>query len=83
MDVFAFPSRTDTYGNVVLEALASGVPAVVTDSGGPRFIVRDSETGFVARDLHEFAARIQSLATRPAQPETMRAAGRAHAMTAS
>ena len=35
MDVFAFPSRTDTYGNVVLEALASGVPAVVTESGGP------------------------------------------------
>jgi phosphatidylinositol alpha 1,6-mannosyltransferase len=83
MDVFAFPSRTDTYGNVVLEALASGVPAVVTDSGGPRFIVRDSETGFVARDLHEFAACIQSLATRPAQRETMRAAGRAYAMTAS
>ncbi len=83
MDVFAFPSRTDTYGNVVLEALASGVPAVVTDSGGPRFIVRDGETGFVARDLQELAARIQSLATRPAQRETMRAAARAHAMTAS
>jgi phosphatidylinositol alpha 1,6-mannosyltransferase len=83
MDVFAFPSRTDTYGNVVLEALASGVPAVVTDGGGPRFIVRDGETGFVARDLHEFAAHIRGLATRPAQRETMRAAGRAHAMTAS
>ncbi len=54
MDIFAFPSRTDTYGNVVLEALASGVPAVVTDSGGPRFIVRDGETGFVARDPQEF-----------------------------
>src|SRR5271165_4000177 len=83
MDVFAFPSQTDTYGNVVLEALASGVPAVVTDSGGPRFIVRDGETGFVARDLQELAARIQSLATRPAQRETMRAAACAHAMTAS
>ena len=39
MDLFAFPSRTDTFGNVVLEALASGVPAVVTDGGGPKFIV--------------------------------------------
>ena len=35
MDVFAFPSRTDTFGNVILEALASGVPAVVTADGGP------------------------------------------------
>ena len=83
MDVFAFPSKTDTYGNVVLEALASGVPAVVTDSGGPRFIVRPGETGFVARNLQEFCASIQNLATRPAQRENMRAAVRTHAMTAS
>ncbi len=83
MDVFAFPSRTDTYGNVVLEALASGVPAVVTDSGGPRFIVRDGETGFVARDLQGFAVFIEDLATHPAKRETMRASARSHAMTAS
>jgi len=82
MDVFAFPSRTDTYGNVVLEALASGVPAVVTDGGGPRFIVRDGETGFVARDLKELAARVRSLAMMAAQRETMRAAARSRAMTA-
>jgi phosphatidylinositol alpha 1,6-mannosyltransferase len=83
MDVFAFPSHTDTYGNVVLEALASGVPAVVTNGGGPRFIVRAGETGFVARDLQEFSSDIQTLATRPAQRETMRAAARTFAMTAS
>jgi phosphatidylinositol alpha 1,6-mannosyltransferase len=45
MDVLVFPSHTDTFGNVVLEALASGVPAVVTPDGGPKFIVRDGETG--------------------------------------
>ncbi len=55
MDVLAFPSQTDTYGNVVLEALASGVPAVVTNGGGPRFIVRSGETGFVTKDLPSFA----------------------------
>lgn len=54
MDVFTFPSRTDTFGNVVLEAFASGVPAVVTDAGGPKFIVRNGVTGFVARDDAEF-----------------------------
>ena len=53
-DIFAFPSQTDTFGNVVLEALASGVPAVVTSGGGPKFIVHDSKTGFVASDRQNF-----------------------------
>lgn len=83
MDVFAFPSRTDTYGNVVLEALASGVPAVVTDSGGPQFIVQPGTTGFVARNVEEFCASIQSLAARTEQRQTMRAAARTHAKAAS
>ena len=50
MDIFAFPSRTDTFGNVVQEAMASGVPAVVTDAGGPRYIVNHGVTGWVAAD---------------------------------
>jgi glycosyltransferase involved in cell wall biosynthesis len=54
MDVFVFPSRTDTFGNVVLEAFASGVPAVVTSAGGPKFIVRDGISGFVSRSEREF-----------------------------
>ena len=45
MDLFVFPSHTDTFGNVVLEALASGVPAIVTPDGGPSTIVRDGVTG--------------------------------------
>ena len=39
MDVFVFPSRTDTFGNVVQESAASQVPAVVTNEGGPRHLV--------------------------------------------
>ena len=83
MDVFAFPSRTDTYGNVVLEALASGVAAVVTNEGGPRFIVRSGETGFVANNLQEFCASILQLATRTEFRQNMGAAARAHALTVS
>ena len=45
--IFAFPSTTDTFGNAVLEALACGVPAVVTDQGGPREIVEDGFSGIV------------------------------------
>ena len=54
MDVFLFPSETDAFGNVAQEAHASAVPAIVTDKGGPKFIVKHGETGFVAKDLDEF-----------------------------
>ena len=46
-DAFVFPSRTDTAGNVVLEAQASGLPVVVTDAGGPRESMVDGSTGIV------------------------------------
>ena len=83
MDAFAFPSRTDTFGNVVLEALASGVPAIVTDSGGPQFLIREGETGFVARSTAEFAARIRSLVDDREKLQQMRQAARADALAAS
>jgi phosphatidylinositol alpha 1,6-mannosyltransferase len=62
LDIFLFPSRTDTFGNVVQEALASGVPAVVMEAGGPRFIVRDRVSGFVAPDEGTFCHRAAVLA---------------------
>ncbi len=46
-DVFVFPSLTDTYGNVVLEAHASGLPAVVLAGAGPGEIVRRHRSGIV------------------------------------
>ncbi|HEX4133479.1 MAG TPA: glycosyltransferase [Bryobacteraceae bacterium] len=61
MDVFTFPSRTDTFGNVVLEAFASGTPAVVTDAGGPRFIVQEAFSGFVTARDSEFIERTARL----------------------
>ncbi|MGA2117134.1 MAG: glycosyltransferase [Bryobacteraceae bacterium] len=76
LDIFVFPSKTDTFGNVVQEALASGVPAVVTDAGGPRFIVRHGETGFVAGDDEEFCARVVELARREDLRREMAAAAR-------
>jgi glycosyltransferase involved in cell wall biosynthesis len=80
MDVLAFPSHTDTYGNVVLEAFASGVPAVVTNHGGPQFIVRPGETGFVTGDLHGFCDAVLRLAHCRTQLASMRLAARAQAM---
>jgi len=46
-DVFVFPSATDTFGNVVLEAQASGLPCIVTDEGGPCENIIQNETGLV------------------------------------
>src|ERR1039457_3146202 len=48
-DLFVFPSATDTFGNVVLEAQASGLPVIVSDEGGPNELVVDGETGVVFR----------------------------------
>ena len=74
MDLFVFPSHTDTFGNVVLEALASGVPAIVTPDGGPRYIVKDGETGCIATD-DGFSGAIASLILDPALHARMRSRG--------
>ena len=82
MDLFVFPSHTDTFGNVVLEALASGVPAIVTPDGGPRTIVRDGGTGRIVPD-DQFTEAIAGLLADPRRLDQMRRAARAYALTAS
>ena len=44
-DFFLFPSVTDTFGNVVVEAMSTGTPALVSDYGGPHDIVMDNAAG--------------------------------------
>src|SRR5207248_9636784 len=44
-DVFDCPSTTDTFGNVVIEAQASGVPVIVSDTGGPKWLVASKVNG--------------------------------------
>ena len=82
MDLFVFPSHTDTFGNVVLEALASGVPAIVTPDGGPKTIVDGRQMGRVAPD-EEFAHVISAILRDPPAHAEMRKAARAHALKAS
>jgi phosphatidylinositol alpha 1,6-mannosyltransferase len=82
-DLFVFPSETDTFGLVVLEALASGVPAVVTDRGGPQFTVRHGQTGFVARHFDEFVSYTSQLMTQPGLLSPMRFTAREQALATS
>ena len=82
MDLFVFPSHTDTFGNVVLEAMASGVPAIVSPDGGPKTIVRDGVTGRIVPD-DGFAAAVAEVLSNPEKHAAMRLAARAHALTMS
>ena len=80
MDLFVFPSRTDTFGNVVLEAMASGVPAVVTDGGGPKYIVRNGINGFVTAGDAEFIEAVARLLEAPRELTALRREARLHAL---
>ena len=82
-DVFAFPSRTDTAGNVVLEAQAAGLPVVVGDEGGPRENVLPGRSALVAsaRDDQSFAAAVERLVCNSGLRAAMAAEARAFALT--
>jgi glycosyltransferase involved in cell wall biosynthesis len=76
-----FPSATDTAGNVVLEAQASGLPVLVSQAGGPRENLRAGETGFVCTDLLDFARRANDLLKNGGKRQRFGAAARQYAQT--
>jgi phosphatidylinositol alpha 1,6-mannosyltransferase len=83
MDLFLFPSQTDAFGNVVLEAMASGVPAVVMPEGGPKFLIEHEKNGFVAKDEEDFLQTIVNLVKEPERLIKMRCAARRAAVCRS
>jgi phosphatidylinositol alpha 1,6-mannosyltransferase len=83
MDLFVFPSRTDTFGNVIQEAAASGVPSVVTNEGGPMHLVEEGVTGRIAASDEEFVARVVELSRDSARMQAMGAAARKKVLSAS
>jgi glycosyltransferase involved in cell wall biosynthesis len=76
MDLFVFPSETDTYGNVISESLASGTPVVVTSKGGPKFQVQPGITGYVAENDEDFIRNVKLLVTNPDRCRSLRDACR-------
>jgi glycosyltransferase involved in cell wall biosynthesis len=61
--LFVFPSTTDTFGKVVLEAQACGLPAIVSDVGGPQELILQGKTGFAAKagDVADWKGKIDQM----------------------
>ncbi len=66
-DIFVFPSTTETFGNVILEAFASGLPVVTVNKGGVADLIRDGENGFIARanDPENLTEKVELLLNKP------------------
>jgi glycosyltransferase involved in cell wall biosynthesis len=72
-DIFVFPSTTDTFGNVIIEAQASGLPVIVSDAGGPKELVTENENGLITKshDAEDLARAIRQLVVDPASRQAM------------
>lgn len=84
-DIFAFPSAFETFGNVVLESLASGTPVVCVNQGGVLESVFHGENGYVARafDVDSFTTCLSDMITDEVKRREFAENGRAFAQTKS
>jgi len=82
-DIFVFPSTTDTFGNVVLEAMSSGLPVIVTNKMGPKELVAEGENGFIAVDDSDFERKLDVLIGDQTVRKKIGANARKYALTRS
>lgn len=84
-DAFVFPSTTETFGNVVLEAMASGLPVVTVNSGGVKDSVLDGVNGFLCkpRDTESFSEAVIKLLDNQSLVEKMSVNARKYTLTKS
>ncbi len=82
-DVFAFPSVTETVGNVVLEAMASGVPVVAMAAGGPKYIAANTPGAMLAHNHDEWIRHTVALVLDADRRRTMSHAARQTALERS
>ena len=84
-DLFVFPSSTDTFGNVVLEAQASGIPVIVTDRGGPKENLKPAQSGIIvpADNARALSDAVIQLCNNPRQLDRMKAAAREYTVNRS
>lgn len=82
-DLFVFPSPTETFGNVVIEALASGTPAITANSGGVKNIIKAGLTGYLCEtgNVLEFTNAILKLLENDDLRKQLGIEGRNYALT--
>lgn len=80
-DLFLHCSITETFGLVVLEAMASSLPVIARDQGGPSDIIRHGQTGYLVppHDMDQFTSLVRELSADPAQREELATAAREYA----
>lgn len=77
-DIFVFPGEYETFGQVIQEAMASGLPSVVVNAGGAPEVIQDGQSGIaVEPTASAFARAIADLRDRPAARQAMRGSARA------
>ena len=76
-DIFIFPSISESYGNVIVEAMASGCVPVIARGGGSQTLVKDGETGFLCEpgDAKDYVAKIKLLLNNETLKKKMQTAG--------
>lgn len=84
-DLFVFPSASETFGNVVLESLACGVPVIGANVGGVRTIIQHNQTGILCQEKnsHQFVSAIVRMLSDPQLRVTMAEAGIKYAQSQS
>lgn len=73
VDILFFPSISETFGNVVLEGLASGTPVIVADKGGTKDMIEDGYNGFICTngDINNYLDHIQHALDNPSELERL------------
>ena len=84
-DIFLFPSETETFGNVTLEAMSSGIPTVCADATGSSSLVRHGQTGYLVpgKDPAAFKHVVRELVHDPSRRQALGQAARSEAETSS
>jgi glycosyltransferase involved in cell wall biosynthesis len=74
LDLFVFPSKFDTFGNVILEAFSQGMPVLAYGCKGPKDIIEHGKSGYLVKTIDEMASQVVDHFEHPARHAQMRKA---------